>query len=82
MLGDSLLIDDEDVGWAHHLAYRIGRDSLPFDVVNLARSGATIIPPAHAIGMKDGEGANCYGAQTKGGEYFIGQYAYNIDKHG
>lgn len=53
-MGDSLAVDDEDTGWAHHLAYRIGRDKMPFDVINVARSGATIAPPAHIFGMGDG----------------------------
>lgn len=61
LMGDSLMTDDEDTGWAHHLAYKIGHDKMPFDVVNVARSGATIAPPAHIHAMKDGEGENCYG---------------------
>lgn len=50
------MIDDEDMGWSHHLAYRVGKDKLPFSVVNLARSGTTIIRPAHRFELKDGEG--------------------------
>ena len=61
LMGDSLMTDDEDTGWAHHLAYKIAHDKMPFDVVNLARSGATIAPPAHLVSMKDGGGENCYG---------------------
>lgn len=61
LMGDSLMTDDEDTGWAHHLAYKIAHDKMPFDVINVARSGATIAPPAHLVSMKDGEGENCYG---------------------
>lgn len=80
-MGDSLLVDDEDTGWSHHLAYKSGKEKLPFDFVNLARSGATIAPPAHIFGMKDGEGKNCYGGQA-GKEYYYGHYHYQDTVHG
>ena len=82
MMGDSLMTDDEDTGWSHHLAYLIGQEKLPFDVINLSRSGATIAPPAHIFTLKDGEGKNCYGAQTKGNEWFSYRYHYQDTVHG
>ena len=46
MMGDSLMTDDEE-GWSHHFAYKVGAEKLPFDVVNLGRSGAVMSWPAH-----------------------------------
>lgn len=56
MMGDSLMTDDEDWGWAHHFAYKVGAEKMPFDVVNLARSGAAMAWPAHTIPNHPGYG--------------------------
>jgi hypothetical protein len=57
-MGDSLAIDDEDFGWTHHFAYKIAVEKMPFDVVNLAKSGSSIAPAAHTL-MENSEN-NCY----------------------
>ena len=46
MYGDSTVIDDEIWGWAHHLGYKIANDQMPFEIVNLARTGGVICSPA------------------------------------
>jgi hypothetical protein len=52
MYGDSLLIDDEIWGWSHHLGYKIANDQMPFEIVNLARTGGVIASPAIGLPNK------------------------------
>jgi len=58
LMGDSLAIDEEDFGWTHHFAYKIAAEKMPFDVVNLAKSGSLIATYAHVL-LENSENS-CY----------------------
>ena len=79
LMGDSLAIDDEDYGWTHHFAYKIAAEKMPFDVVNLAKSGSMIAKPAH-IFLENSEN-NCYRLQLGSNTWFT-RPSHHLEEEG